>query len=766
MPTFVILDLETTGLSTEKDAIIEIAAIKCEIWKENGIWIIKNKEERSMLVNPEREITEEISLITHITNDMVIWHPLWWEIREKVRDFIGDNIVVGHNVLFDVSMLKTHGIDISKNTILDTFEMSELIAHESESLNLGFLGKKYGFTTTKWEHRALGDVEICLSLFIHFLERFESLDDTSMSILRSIAEIEEKQNISCLLNLINQENWPLFSLVTLKKSFPENKLKEKTKHEKKEFFPVQKVLSFSGNKDEEMCIYNNLAKTNKTLHIIASDFQKAKAYELLLSEAGYSVCLFGWKREYYSTKYIEEIFRENAPLNRKLAILIVRILFWVRRTDTWRMNELKFYWDEYLYKDLFVLEQDESNYFYEKQKDFEKNVSIVISASLDLLTESSEKPEWLMVSEIGFLSEKVSKHLCYTIDVKKAFSILENYKDLPGRESIIQGLSLISHIYESTPKRPSWTEEYPPWEYGETYFYDQETLWLKWWKWLILGTQAIESGYSLLREYPLSSWVIETKERRYLEDTLSFLIDYHQYTSSRKSIVIEISHDSTILRFIPRDVSHFTRNFIERGATKTLTTFWYGINGTRVASFLKREWLLFWILEEQEITPFSALIVKNDIKDIDDLCWSVILTTNLKHVRELGHICKSLGYEVLMQWISGWKAKIQSIWHWGKHETILIWLLDSWKSEYTLWPHAKNIILAKLPFDPPSDPYFLARTVGMSNNFALYSEPMVIQKINSLIWYAKREWFVWTIYTLDSRLKTSSWWWWVYKELL
>jgi hypothetical protein len=61
--------------------------------------------------------------------------------------------------------------------------------------------------------------------------------------------------------------------------------------------------------------------------------------------------------------------------------------------------------------------------------------------------------------------------------------------------------------------------------------------------------------------------------------------------------------------------------------------------------------------------------------------------------------------------------------------------MDNWKNTYELGGHIHTIILSKLPFDPPMDPYFLARTIGLSNNFELYSEPLVILRVNALIGY-------------------------------
>ncbi len=65
--------------------------------------------------------------------------------------------------------------------------------------------------------------------------------------------------------------------------------------------------------------------------------------------------------------------------------------------------------------------------------------------------------------------------------------------------------------------------------------------------------------------------------------------------------------------------------------------------------------------------------------------------------------------------------------------TILIGIIDTWRDEYDLWKNARNIIIAKLPFDPPTDPYFLARTMGMGNNFSDYSQPIVTIRLNTLL---------------------------------
>lgn len=135
--TFVALDLETTGLSQEKDTIIEVAAMKFQLERVGNTFQATNIEERSMLIDPEREIDEHISMITGISNAMVKGKSKWHEVRERVSSFIGDDtIIVGHNVLFDVNMLASHGIDLKNHRTLDTFELSEIFSGDVESLNL------------------------------------------------------------------------------------------------------------------------------------------------------------------------------------------------------------------------------------------------------------------------------------------------------------------------------------------------------------------------------------------------------------------------------------------------------------------------------------------------------------------------------------------------------------------------------------------------------------------------------------------------------
>ena len=119
--SFVVIDTETTGLSSAKDSIIEIAAIKFDDWEPISKF--------HTLINPGRHIPEEASEINNITDDMVLNSPSFSQIINSLNYFIGDNNIVGHNLPFDLKFLYRFGYDFTttKRKYFDTCEISKKI---------------------------------------------------------------------------------------------------------------------------------------------------------------------------------------------------------------------------------------------------------------------------------------------------------------------------------------------------------------------------------------------------------------------------------------------------------------------------------------------------------------------------------------------------------------------------------------------------------------------------------------------------------------
>ena len=155
--TYVVLDLETTGLSCRYDKIIEFGAVKVV----DGLVT----STIDILIDPEREIPKVITNLTGITNDMVKGQPTIKQALPTILEFIGDNILVTHNAQFDFSFLQEElrnaGFEQLQNTVIDTLALSRFLFPESKRHNLGSLCKNMDITYNEDDaHRADYDARV------------------------------------------------------------------------------------------------------------------------------------------------------------------------------------------------------------------------------------------------------------------------------------------------------------------------------------------------------------------------------------------------------------------------------------------------------------------------------------------------------------------------------------------------------------------------------------------------------------------------------
>ncbi|MBI9043924.1 MAG: DEAD/DEAH box helicase family protein [Anaerolineaceae bacterium] len=161
MPTLITLDLETTGLDPESDAITEIGVVK---FVGNQI-----EDEYSTLINPNKRIPQEITQLTGITNSMVKNAPQIEEVLPDLIDFIGNCPIIGHNIGFDLAFLHKFGIFIH-NEAIDTYELASVLMPGSPRYSLEALTLSLGFPL-KESHRALEDARNTTSLFNYLYEK-------------------------------------------------------------------------------------------------------------------------------------------------------------------------------------------------------------------------------------------------------------------------------------------------------------------------------------------------------------------------------------------------------------------------------------------------------------------------------------------------------------------------------------------------------------------------------------------------------------------
>lgn len=174
---FVVVDTETTGLEVTQDRLTEIAAVKMV-----GGRVV---DRFTQLVNPERHIPRQISHMTGITTAMVFDAPPAAEVLPQFVDFLGDGVLVAHNMSFDRRFLEMElsraEMDLFSNPTLCTLRLARRLLTALPSKSLKHLKTHYGIRTPR-SHRALDDAEATaqvlqrLLFILNFDHQIDSLD--------------------------------------------------------------------------------------------------------------------------------------------------------------------------------------------------------------------------------------------------------------------------------------------------------------------------------------------------------------------------------------------------------------------------------------------------------------------------------------------------------------------------------------------------------------------------------------------------------------
>lgn len=166
--TYVVFDVETTGLSAIYDTIIELAAVKMH--KGNIV------EEFQEFIDPGHPLSETTINLTGITDDMVRGSKTEAEVLKEFKAFTEGTVLVAHNASFDMGFLNTayqkHDMPASPLPVIDTLELSRFLHPTYKSHRLNTLAKRYGVALEQ-HHRAIYDSETTAHLLWIFLKEAE-----------------------------------------------------------------------------------------------------------------------------------------------------------------------------------------------------------------------------------------------------------------------------------------------------------------------------------------------------------------------------------------------------------------------------------------------------------------------------------------------------------------------------------------------------------------------------------------------------------------
>ncbi|WP_438350175.1 PolC-type DNA polymerase III [Paenibacillus sp. FA6] len=305
--TYIVFDIETTGLSITHSNITELAAVKIKEGKEIDRY--------ATFVNPHEKIPFHIQQLTNITDEMVKDAPDLEPVLQEFVKFAEDGILVAHNARFDMGFiqasLKEYGLPEMLNPVLDTLELARLIYPGMKNHRLNTMADKYKVLLES-HHRAIDDTIALAGILNGLLVDTEKMKGITMLdrlndyVGKDLSNIRPFHCGIYALNMVGKKN--LFKLISLSHTeyfkrvpcIPRSKLEELREGlliisgcEKGEFFEA--VLNKSLDEAEDVAQFYDILEIQPLtmyMHLVDKGFV---ASPLEIKAALKTVCEIGEK---------------------------------------------------------------------------------------------------------------------------------------------------------------------------------------------------------------------------------------------------------------------------------------------------------------------------------------------------------------------------------------------------------------------------------------------------------------------------------------
>ncbi|MBN9393350.1 MAG: hypothetical protein J0I20_35290 [Chloroflexi bacterium] len=167
---YIAMDLESTGVEADTGEIIEIAVLKFRLEKGGTVRVL---EEWHTMVRPQNPIPYKITNLTGIRQSDVEHAPGFNQVRERLRQFLGDFPIVGHSVESDIGFLRRQQYEV-KNPALDTYELATLVLPQQGNYSLKAIAEVLEVEAAG-AHRAMADARMTMEVFAALVARIEQL---------------------------------------------------------------------------------------------------------------------------------------------------------------------------------------------------------------------------------------------------------------------------------------------------------------------------------------------------------------------------------------------------------------------------------------------------------------------------------------------------------------------------------------------------------------------------------------------------------------
>ena len=184
--TFVVFDLETTGIGAKSNEIIEIGAVRIEDGKMTDTY--------SRFVNPLRPIPYQIQELTGINDSMVADAPTIDSILPEFLEFCGNSVMVAHNAGFDMGFIEQKAKDrgiTTDFTVIDTVAVARAVLTDLKRYKLDTIAKKLGVSLEN-HHRAVDDATATAEIFLKLVAKLEEKEITTLEQLNTFGIPDEE----------------------------------------------------------------------------------------------------------------------------------------------------------------------------------------------------------------------------------------------------------------------------------------------------------------------------------------------------------------------------------------------------------------------------------------------------------------------------------------------------------------------------------------------------------------------------------------------
>lgn len=384
---FVVIDLETTWLSSREDEIIEIACIKIE--RET----FKELDRYHCFVKPDKPIPSLISQITNIFDRDVEDSKSFEEIAGEVEDFIDGLPIVGHNISFDVGFLRENNIDVTNIPTIDTFFLANFLCFEEKSLNLWYLCESFGIKLEN-AHRAIDDTIATVKVFQHLIGLLKSTSETEKSCAHYVFSKTQDSWVRILrdeylvgVKSTKEEEICWYIEKNIRKNVSDISDMYSSEKPSHNYDFLSKIPWFESRESQKIMMDKvdmTLSKWNKLLieaptgiwktfayllpaikHSLAfhepvhiSTSTKALQDQIYFKDLNYisehypekfSYTKLKWKRNYFSISSFLGFLDQSKNFTFMWGSFTLKMLFWTRKTRDWELDELDFYGEEYTY---------------------------------------------------------------------------------------------------------------------------------------------------------------------------------------------------------------------------------------------------------------------------------------------------------------------------------------------------------------------------------------------------------------------------------